>query len=122
MVSFERAREFGCVAHLLIFDIRSSFLNFLDGAGGLGSPMAAILGPMPDVSDYVAMIEAALPGASATVLDQGGGDHLFAEVVAPQFGGLSRIEQHRMVYAAVKRYLDDGSIHALALKTRTPED
>lgn len=77
---------------------------------------------MPDVSDYQAMIEAALPGATATVVDQGGGDHLFAEVVAPQFAGLSRIEQHRLVYAAVKPHLDDGAIHALALKTRTPED
>ena len=77
---------------------------------------------MPDVSEYAAMIETALPGSTAMVVDQGGGDHLFAEVVAPQFGGLSRIEQHRLVYAAVKRYLDDGSIHALALKTRTPED
>lgn len=77
---------------------------------------------MPDVDDYAAMIEAALPGASATVLDQGGGDHLAAEVVAPQFAGLSRIEQHRLVYAAVRRYMDDGTIHALALKTRTPED
>lgn len=77
---------------------------------------------MPAASDYAAMIESALPGATATVVDQGGGDHLFAEVVAPQFAGLSRIEQHRLVYAAVKPYMDDGTIHALALKTRTPED
>jgi len=77
---------------------------------------------MPDLSDYAAMIETALPGSTATVVAQGGGDHLFAEVVAPQFDVLSRVEQHRLVYAAVKRYLDDGSIHALALKTRTPED
>ncbi len=77
---------------------------------------------MPDVSEYATMIETALPGATATVMDQGGGDHLFAEVVAPQFDGMSRIEQHRLVYAAVKPYLDDGTIHALALKTRTPED
>ncbi len=84
--------------------------------------MGAILCPMPDVSEYAAMIEAALPGAQATVVDQGGGDHLFAEVIAPQFADLSRLEQHRLVYAAVKTYMDDGTIHALALKTRTPED
>jgi stress-induced morphogen len=77
---------------------------------------------MPEVTEYAQMIEAALPGSTAVVYDQGGGDHLAAEVVAPQFAGLSRIEQHRLVYAAVKQYLDDGSIHALALKTRTPED
>ncbi len=77
---------------------------------------------MPEVTEYAQMIETALPGSTAVVHDQGGGDHLAAEVVAPQFAGLSRIEQHRLVYAAVKQYLDDGSIHALALKTRTPED
>ena len=76
---------------------------------------------MPGVDEYRAMIEAALPGAAAVVHDQGGGDHLAAEVVAPQFAGLSRIEQHRLVYAAVKPYIDDGSIHALALRTRAPE-
>ena len=84
--------------------------------------MRGILLEMPDVSEYATMIETALPGATAVVLDHGGGDHLAAEVVAPQFAGLSRIEQHRLVYAAVKQYMDDGTIHALALKTRTPED
>ncbi len=67
------------------------------------------------------MIEAALPGAEVEVVDQGGGDHLWARVVAPQFDGLSLLKQHRMVYAAVKPRLDDGSIHALALSTRAPE-
>ncbi len=77
---------------------------------------------MPDVNEYQAMIEAALPGSTVEVIDHGGGDHLSAEVVATQFAGLSRIEQHKLVYAAVKQYMDDGTIHALALKTRTPED
>ena len=44
-----------------------------------------------------------------------------ASVVAPQFAGLSRLEQHKLVYAAVQSRFDDGSIHALALKTRAPE-
>lgn len=83
--------------------------------------MAMLLG-MPGPSEYQAMIEAALPGSTARVHDQGGGDHLFAEVVASQFAGLSLIEQHKLVYAAVKQHLDDGSIHALGLKTRVPED
>lgn len=67
------------------------------------------------------MIEEALPGASVDVKDHGGGDHLAATVVASQFAGHTRLEQHRMVYAAVQSRLDDGSIHALALSTRTPE-
>lgn len=67
------------------------------------------------------MITAALPGAEVEIVDQGGGDHLAAVVVAPQFAGMSRIEQHRAVYAAVQARLDDGEIHALALRTRAPE-
>ncbi|MGI8633234.1 MAG: BolA family protein [Solirubrobacterales bacterium] len=64
------------------------------------------------------LIESALPGASAEVSDlTGGGDHLRAEVVAPQFAGLSRIQQHRLVMAAVQERMDDGAIHALSLKT-----
>ncbi len=64
------------------------------------------------------MIEAALPGAAVEVIDEtGAGDHLRATVTAPQFGGLSRIDQHRMVKAAVKERFDDGTIHALSLKT-----
>jgi stress-induced morphogen len=81
----------------------------------------AILGAMADLSELTSMIEAALPGASAQLVDQGGGDHLAATVVAPQFAGLTRLEQHRLVYAAVQSRLDDGSIHALALRTRAPE-
>ena len=77
--------------------------------------------PMADLSELTSMIEAALPGATAEIVDQGGGDHLAASVVAPQFAGLTRLEQHKLVYAAVQSRFDDGSIHALALKTRAPE-
>jgi stress-induced morphogen len=73
---------------------------------------------MADLTELTAMIEGALPGATAEIVDQGGGDHLAATVVAPQFAGLSRLEQHRLVYAAVQSRFDDGSIHALALRTR----
>jgi len=64
------------------------------------------------------MIEAALPGAEAEVTDETGtGDHIRATVTAPQFDGLSRIDQHRLVKAAVKERFDDGTIHALSVKT-----
>jgi stress-induced morphogen len=76
---------------------------------------------MADLVELTTMIEEALPGASAELVDQGGGDHLAATVVAPQFAGLTRLEQHKLVYAAVQRRFDDGSIHALALRTRAPE-
>ena len=66
------------------------------------------------------MISAALPGADVEVIDEGGGDHLRAIVTAAQFEGSSRIDQHRLVRAAVKSRMDDGSIHALSITTRTP--
>ena len=76
---------------------------------------------MADLDELTQMIEAALPGAAVQIVDQGGGDHLAASIVAPQFAGKTLIQQHRMVYAAVQERFDDGSIHALALKTRAPE-
>lgn len=76
---------------------------------------------MADLSEIQRMIEAALPGATVEVIDETGtGDHLRATVTAPQFEGLSRLDQHRLVKAAVKARFDDGTIHALSLKTAVP--
>jgi stress-induced morphogen len=74
-----------------------------------------------DLVELRAMIEAALPGAEVEVSDEtGSGDHLRAVVSATQFEGLSRIDQHRLVKAAVKARFDDGTIHALSVKTDVP--
>jgi stress-induced morphogen len=68
------------------------------------------------------MIEASLPGAKVEVVDETGTqDHLRATVVASQFEGLSRIEQHKLVKKAVQTRFDDGSIHALSIKTSVAE-
>ena len=64
-------------------------------------------------------IEAALPGARVDVRTLSGADHFEAAVEAPQFEGRSRIEQHQMVYAAVRDVLGQ-EIHALGLRTRAP--
>lgn len=73
---------------------------------------------MADLGEIRQMIEAALPGAAVEVVDETGtGDHLRATVTAPQFEGLSRLDQHRLVKAAVKPRFDDGAIHALSLRT-----
>ena len=64
------------------------------------------------------MIAEALPGAEVEVVDEtGAGDHLRATVRAPQFTGRTRIDQHRLVRAAVQPRMEDGSIHALSIKT-----
>ena len=75
---------------------------------------------MADLSELTSMIEAALPGASAQIVDQGGGDHLAASVVAPQFAGLSRLDQHKLVYDVFGSEVG-GPIHALSIKTSTPD-
>jgi stress-induced morphogen len=73
-----------------------------------------------DLDELKKMIEAALPGAAVEVIDEGGGDHLRATVAATQFEGLSRLDQHRLVKAAVRERFDDGTIHALSVKTSVP--
>ena len=73
---------------------------------------------MPTTDELRKRIEAAIPGARAEVTDlTGGGDHFRAAVAAPEFAGLSRIEQHRRVYAVFGTDIG-GSIHALSLETR----
>jgi stress-induced morphogen len=69
------------------------------------------------LDDVKTLIEAALPGSTAEVVDEGGGDHLRVTVTAPQFAGLSRIEQHKLVKAAVRERSDTGELHSLSVKT-----
>ncbi len=75
---------------------------------------------MADVNEIKSRIEAALPGASADVVDTAGdNNHFRAVVTAPQFEGLSRIDQHKLVNEVFRGELG-GSIHALSIKTQTP--
>ncbi len=73
---------------------------------------------MPSTDELKQRIEAAIPGSRAEVIDlTGGGDHFRAKVVAQEFASLSRIEQHRRVYAVFGAEIG-GPIHALSLETR----
>ncbi len=73
---------------------------------------------MPSPDTIRGRQQAAFPGATVEVTDlTGTQDHFQATVVAAAFEGKSRIEQHRMVYAALGELMD-GPIHALALTTR----
>jgi stress-induced morphogen len=76
---------------------------------------------MPSTDDVRNRIEAALPGSRASVTDlTGGGDHLRAEVQYAGFAGLSRIDQHKLVYEVFGDEIG-GPIHALSLKTSIPD-
>jgi stress-induced morphogen len=73
---------------------------------------------MPTTNELKQRIEDALPGSRAEVVDlTGGGDHFRATVVAEEFAGMSRIDQHRRVYAVFGAEIG-GPIHALSLETR----
>ena len=71
--------------------------------------------------DIEKMIKAAIPDAKVTIRDLAGdGDHYAAEVVAESFRGKSRVQQHQLVYDALKGNMG-GVLHALALQTSVPD-
>ncbi|MBV1701130.1 MAG: BolA family transcriptional regulator [Hyphomicrobiales bacterium] len=71
-------------------------------------------------NEIEAMIKAALPDATVEIRDLAGdGDHYAATVTSAAFRGKSRVQQHQMVYAALKGQMG-GVLHALALQTEVP--
>lgn len=77
---------------------------------------------MLDPKELEERIRAALPGADVEVRDlTGTGDHFEARVVAAAFEGVAMVDQHQAVYGPLRDVLDSGALHALALKTYTPE-
>lgn len=66
------------------------------------------------------LIKEGIPDAQVTIRDLAGdGDHYAAEVVSESFRGKSRVQQHQMVYDALKGNMG-GALHALALQTSVP--
>ncbi|WP_417515606.1 BolA family protein [Minwuia sp.] len=73
-----------------------------------------------DASDIETMIREALPDAQVTITDLAGdGDHYSAHVISSAFAGKSRVQQHQMVYKALRGRMG-GELHALALQTSAP--
>lgn len=74
-----------------------------------------------DAHDIEAMIKEALPDAEVEIRDLAGdGDHYAATVISSAFAGKSRVQQHQMVYGALKGQMGDV-LHALALTTSVPK-
>ena len=65
------------------------------------------------------MIQERLPNAEVKVV--GDGQHFEAVIVSPNFAGQTRVKQHQMVYQALQAEMASETIHALSLKTYTPE-
>jgi stress-induced morphogen len=73
----------------------------------------------PDIERF---ITEGIPGAVVQIQDLAGdGNHYSANVVAAAFKGKNRVQQHQMVYAALKGRMG-GELHALALQTSIPEE
>jgi acid stress-induced BolA-like protein IbaG/YrbA len=70
-----------------------------------------------------AMIKAGLPDAQVQVQDlTGGGDHYQVVVVSSLFEGKRPVQRHQMVYGALQQAMASEAIHALSMKTYTPQD
>lgn len=76
---------------------------------------------MPMNADEIQnLILVALPDAQVTVAALADDDdHFAARVISSAFAGLSRVQQHQLVYAALKGRVG-GELHALALETIVP--
>ena len=71
-------------------------------------------------ADIERLIKDALPDAQVSIQDLAGdGDHYAATIVSEAFRGKSRVQQHQIVYAALKGRMGD-ELHALALQTSAP--
>jgi stress-induced morphogen len=71
-------------------------------------------------NDIERLIKAGIPDAEVTIRDLAGdGDHYAAVVVSESFRGKSRVQQHQLVYDALKGEMG-GKLHALALQTGLP--
>lgn len=67
------------------------------------------------------LIETGIENAVVEITDlRGDGDHYAAHVASPAFAGKSRVQQHQMVYQALKGKMG-GELHALAIQTSVPE-
>lgn len=68
------------------------------------------------------LIREGLPGAEVEIVDlRGDGDHYAARVAYEGFRGKPRVQQHQMVYKALRGNMGDA-LHALALTTSIPEN
>jgi stress-induced morphogen len=73
-----------------------------------------------DAAEIERLIKEGIPDATVTIEDlRGDGDHYAARVISSAFAGKNRVEQHQMVYQALRGNMGEA-LHALALQTSVP--
>lgn len=78
---------------------------------------------MIDNGSLTQLIRARIPDAEVGVVDRTGTmDHFNVTVRSKAFAGKTLIQQHQLVYGALREALADGRVHAVELKTITPEE
>ena len=75
---------------------------------------------MATKSEVINLIKQQIVDSEVYVENLKGEDHLQVNVISSEFNGLSLVKQHQLVYSALKEELASEAIHALALKTETP--
>ena len=75
---------------------------------------------MATKSEVINLIKQKILDSEVYVENLKGDDHLQVTVFSSEFNGLSLVKQHQLVYSALKEELASEAIHALALKTETP--
>ena len=70
--------------------------------------------------EVINLIKQKIADSEVYVENLKGDDHLQVTVISSEFNGLSLVKQHQLVYSALKEELASEAIHALALKTETP--
>ena len=75
---------------------------------------------MTTKSEVINLIKKKIVDSEVYVENLKGDDHLQVTVISSEFNGLSLVKQHQLVYSALKEELASEAIHALALKTETP--
>jgi stress-induced morphogen len=75
---------------------------------------------MATKSEVINLIKQKIVDSEVYVENLKGDDHLQVTVISSEFSGLSLVKQHQLVYSALKEELASEAIHALALKTETP--
>ena len=106
---------------IVVASLRNFGASFGRNSGAEGRRQRVKRAMAMAANDIERLIRARIPDAEVTIRDLAGdGDHYAATVIAESFRGKSRVQQHQIVYEALKAEMG-GRLHALALQTGTPE-